>query len=86
MAKEGQKEPGVSGVLLGVGGMTRGDVRGVAGMARQGWSGQSETAAAGHCNKTVPKPYLFGWKGDQLRAKAESPKAWNPMGGKEIMN
>ena len=30
--------------------------------------------AAGDCNETVPKPYLFGRKGDQLRAKAESPK------------
>jgi hypothetical protein len=38
------------------------------------------------CNGTVPKPYLIGWQGDQLRAKAESPKGWNPMGGKGIVN
>jgi len=30
--------------------------------------------AASDCNETVPKPYLFGRKGDQLGAKAESPK------------
>ena len=56
MAKDGEKGPGVSAVLLGVSGMTRGGVRGVVGMAGQGLVGPSETARVRAVTKLYQNP------------------------------
>jgi hypothetical protein len=73
--------------LLGSGGITRGGRQGVIGTAGHGLVGPTlRLVGASYCAKTVPKPYLFGWKGDQLRAKAEPLKTCNHLGGKGIVN
>jgi hypothetical protein len=59
---------------------------GFVGATREGLGVANKQRAAGHCNKTVAKPYLLGGKGDQLRAKAESPKIYDRIGGKGIIN
>jgi hypothetical protein len=58
----------------------------VYGDGRQGLAGSRTYDSATDCNRTVAKPYLFGGKGDQLRANAESPKVCNRMGGKGLIN
>ena len=70
---------------LSVAGMTSGGGETLQGDVRACLDALVHCAIGAGCNETVPKPYLIGRKGDQLRAKAESPKWCKSVGGKEIL-
>jgi hypothetical protein len=70
--------------LLGSGGITRGGRQGVIGTAGHGLVGPTlRLVGASYCAKTVPKPYLFGWKGINFERNQNPRKrvtAWEEKG------
>jgi hypothetical protein len=82
---EEEQRPELSRCRLSVAGMTSGGGETLGGEDRAWLDALAHCATDAGCNETVPKPYLIGRKGDQLRAKAEAPKWCKWIGGKEIL-